>query len=83
MNLVLHRAQVALNVNEFDITDQVVEQLNKVLSSVTLPAEGVAPPMAAITPPTGQGAPAPTPASATPNAAAPAAAPPAPAAPAR
>jgi Skp family chaperone for outer membrane proteins len=51
MNLVLHRAQVALNVNEFDITELVVEQLNKVLPSVSLPPEGVSPPMAALTPP--------------------------------
>ncbi len=35
MNLVLHRPQVALNVNEFDITDQVVEQLNKVMPTCT------------------------------------------------
>ncbi len=34
MNLVLHRPQVALNVNEFDITEQVTEQLNKVLPAV-------------------------------------------------
>ena len=66
MNLVLHRQQVALNVNEFDITEQVVEQLNKSLASVVLPPEGVAPstfapapaPAAAQTP----GAPTPTPA---------------------
>ena len=45
MNLVLHRAQVALNVNEFDITEQVVDQLNKVLPTVSIPAEGVEPPM--------------------------------------
>ena len=31
MNLVLHRAQVALNINEFDITEQVVDQMNKTL----------------------------------------------------
>ncbi len=30
MNLVLHRAQVALNMNEFDITDEVTKQLNQV-----------------------------------------------------
>jgi len=87
MNLVLHRAQVALNVNEFDITDQVAEQLNKVLPSVTLPPEGVSPPMAAATPPAeppGSGSaspatqasaptapPAATPATAPPNAAGP------------
>ena len=58
MNIVLHRAQVALNVNEFDLTDQVFAQLNKTLPSVILPADGVAPPMAAAQ------APAATPASA-------------------
>ena len=31
MNLVLHRAQVALNINEFDITEQVTQQMNKVM----------------------------------------------------
>jgi Skp family chaperone for outer membrane proteins len=41
MNLVLHRAQVALNINEFDITDQVAEQLNKVMPSVVIPPDGV------------------------------------------
>lgn len=48
MNLVLHRAQVALNVNEFDLTDEVTTQLNKVLPSVTVPPEGQEPPMAAV-----------------------------------
>lgn len=43
MNLVLHRQQVALNVNEFDITEQVAEQLNKVLPSVIMPPDGVSP----------------------------------------
>ncbi|MBV9734421.1 MAG: OmpH family outer membrane protein [Acidisphaera sp.] len=43
MNLVLHRAQVALNINEFDITDQVTQQLNKVLPSVTIPPDGQEP----------------------------------------
>jgi Skp family chaperone for outer membrane proteins len=43
MNLVLHRAQVALNVNQFDITDQVTEQLNKILPSVLIPPDGVSP----------------------------------------
>ena len=62
MNIVLHRAQVALNVNEFDLTDQVFAQLNKTLPSVMLPPDGVAPPMATAQPPaTG---PAATPASA-------------------
>jgi Skp family chaperone for outer membrane proteins len=39
MNLVLHRAQVALNMNEFDITDEVTKQLNQVLPSVTVPPD--------------------------------------------
>ena len=43
MNLVLQRQAVAVNVPEFDITPQVTEVLNKVLPSVTLPPEGVAP----------------------------------------
>ncbi len=43
MNLVLHRSQVALNVNEFDITEQVVEQVNKVMPTVNIPPEGVSP----------------------------------------
>jgi Skp family chaperone for outer membrane proteins len=43
MNLVLHRQQVALNINEFDITDQVIAQMNKVMPSVTIPPDGVSP----------------------------------------
>ena len=42
MNLVLHRSQVALNVSNFDITDEVTSQLNKVLSSVVIPPDGMA-----------------------------------------
>lgn len=86
MNLVLHRAQVALNVNEFDITDAVVGQLNKVLPSVVLPPDGVspatfAPAQAAAPAPANPAAPVtPTPASAPANAPG---APAAPAAPAR
>jgi Skp family chaperone for outer membrane proteins len=37
MNLVLHRSQVALNVNEFDISKEVAAQLNKILPSVAVP----------------------------------------------
>ena len=44
MNLVLNRQQVALNANEFDITEQVVDQMNKILPSVVIPPDGVAPP---------------------------------------
>lgn len=43
MNLVLHRSQVALNVNDFDITEQVTEQLNKILPTVVIPPDGVSP----------------------------------------
>ena len=43
MNLVLHRAQVALNINEFDITDQVTQQMNKVMPSINIPPDGVSP----------------------------------------
>lgn len=89
MNLVLHRAQVALNVNQFDITDQVAEQLNKILPSVLIPPDGVSPsslpadvraqavalPAAAAAAPPASVAPAP--AAAAPAAAAPAAAAPA------
>ena len=56
MNLVLHRSQVALNVNEFDISDKVAEELNKLLPEVNVPADGVSPavpptPAAAVLPP--------------------------------
>jgi Skp family chaperone for outer membrane proteins len=37
MNLVLHRSQVALNVQEFDITDAVAAQLNRALPTVQIP----------------------------------------------
>jgi hypothetical protein len=43
MNLVLHRAQVALNVNEFDITQEVADQLNKILPEVIIPPDGKEP----------------------------------------
>jgi len=65
MNLVLHRAQVALNVNEFDITDQVAVQLNKVMPNVTIPPDGVEPPSQ---PASGQPTAGATPASAAPPA---------------
>ena len=41
MNIILHGPQTALYLPEFDITPQVVAELNKVLPSVTIPAEGV------------------------------------------
>lgn len=63
MNLVLQRAEVALNQSEFDITQQVAELLNKALPSVQIPPEGVEPAAVA---PTASAAPAtkPVPASA-------------------
>ena len=51
MNLVLHRNQVALNVNEFDISEKVADELNRILPTVNVPAEGVS---AAIPPPSTQ-----------------------------
>jgi len=72
MNLVLHRAQVALNINEFDITDQVAEQINKVLPTVGISPDGQEPTAANLAPiPVAQAAPAATPA-VTPAATAPA-----------
>ncbi len=43
MNLVLHQEQVALNIQPFDISQQVVNQLNAVLPSVFIPADGIDP----------------------------------------
>ena len=43
MNVVLHRSQVALNIPEFDITDQVVAQLNKLMPTVQIPEDGIDP----------------------------------------
>ena len=43
MNLVLHQEQIALNIQPFDISQQVVNQLNTVLPSVFIPADGVDP----------------------------------------
>jgi Skp family chaperone for outer membrane proteins len=60
MNLVLHRSQVALNVQEFDITEAVELQLNKALPTVPIPPDGVDP----ATLPKDWGSPAATPAAA-------------------
>ncbi|MGH7067647.1 MAG: OmpH family outer membrane protein [Acetobacteraceae bacterium] len=43
MNLVLHREQVALNMNAYDITDEVAKQLNKILPHVTVPPDSAMP----------------------------------------
>jgi hypothetical protein len=55
MNLVLHREQVALNINAFDITAEVVAQLNKLLPSVPVPPSVVTPGMHIDTPDQSQG----------------------------
>ena len=41
MNIILHGPQTALYLPEFDITPQVVAELNKVLPSVSIPPDGV------------------------------------------
>ncbi|HET6182528.1 MAG TPA: OmpH family outer membrane protein [Acetobacteraceae bacterium] len=46
MNLVLQRAEVALNQAEFDITPEAANLLNKTLTSVVIPPDGVEPPVA-------------------------------------
>jgi Skp family chaperone for outer membrane proteins len=50
MNLILHREQVALNVSAFDITDETVAEINKLLPHVKVPPSVVTPGMA-INPP--------------------------------
>ncbi|GAN78937.1 OmpH family outer membrane protein [Acidocella aminolytica] len=54
MNLVLHREQAVLNVAAFDITDETVKELNKLLPHVTVPPSVVTPDMK-VNPPEGQG----------------------------
>lgn len=39
MNLILHREQVVLNVAAFDLTDETVKELNKLLPHVTVPPD--------------------------------------------
>jgi Skp family chaperone for outer membrane proteins len=68
INLVLNRAQILGTTNEFDLTPQVVDSLNKVLPSVLIPPDGVSP--LAMKPPAGATAtPASAPATAPPAAA--------------
>ena len=71
MNLVLHRAQVALNINEFDITDQVTQQMNKVMPSIQMLPDGVSPITAAAAPAASAAPGAPAPATPTPASAPP------------
>ena len=42
INLVLHREQVLLNTPEFDLTEGVIQQLNRLLPTVLIPPDGVA-----------------------------------------
>lgn len=46
VNLVLQRGEIALNVNEFDITGEVAAQMNKVLPSIVVPPDDAAPSVA-------------------------------------
>lgn len=50
MNLVLHREQAVLNVSAFDITEETVTELNKLLPHVTVPPSVVTPGMQVDTP---------------------------------
>jgi len=50
MNLVLHREQVALNINAFDITSEVADELNRLLPAVPVPPSVVTPGMHIDTP---------------------------------
>jgi Skp family chaperone for outer membrane proteins len=43
INLVLNRAQILGTTNDFDLTPQVVDDMNKVLTSVVIPPDGVSP----------------------------------------
>ena len=43
INMVLHHSNVVLNVPQFDITPEVVAQLNKLLPTVQIPPDGVDP----------------------------------------
>jgi Skp family chaperone for outer membrane proteins len=75
INIVLNRAQILGTTNDFDLTPVVVEELNKVLTTVLIPPDGVAP-EAMPPPPAAKPAPAAQPPASPPAAAAPPAAPP-------
>ena len=84
MNMVLHSAQVALNTPDFDVSQEVVDQLNRILPSVVIPPDGVspsqmAPPVAAAPAPAAPAAAAAPVPTAAPPASAPVSAPAAPA----
>jgi Skp family chaperone for outer membrane proteins len=67
MNVVLQRQQVALNMNEFDITDQVIAQVNKLLPKVDILPDGVEPKPNEVAPVPLVGIPAPAAATAAPT----------------
>lgn len=69
MNMILPREQVPLSSAEFDVTDAIVQQLNKVLTSVVIPPDGV--PLAQFAPALPPAGAAPTGATPTPPPAAP------------
>jgi Skp family chaperone for outer membrane proteins len=56
INIVLNRAQILGTTNDFDLTPQVVDDLNKVLTGVLIPPDGVSP--VAFQPPAGSATPA-------------------------
>ncbi len=56
INIVLNRAQILGTTNDFDLTPQVVDDLNKVLTGVVIPPDGVSP--VAMAPPAGSATPA-------------------------
>ena len=56
INIVLNRAQILGTTNDFDLTPQVVDDLNKVLTAVLIPPDGVSP--VALQPPAGSATPA-------------------------
>jgi Skp family chaperone for outer membrane proteins len=56
INIVLNRAQILGTTNDFDLTPQVVDDLNKVLTAVVIPPDGVSP--VAFQPPAGSAPPA-------------------------
>jgi hypothetical protein len=69
VNIVLPRPLVIFNESGFDLTDEISAQMNRVLRSVNLPAEGAMPPEpGAAAPAARPAAPAPAPAAATPPA---------------
>jgi Skp family chaperone for outer membrane proteins len=54
MNMVLHREQIIMNAPEFDLTETVTQQLNRMLPTVVIPPDGM--PVAQFAPPaTGNG----------------------------